>query len=92
MQGWAQLEWAQKLLRRRPELQQLVSRLGRAGINGPKRRLPAQEERAGSPMGVVHSELNPMDTMGLCRGEEGRKGGGDSNAYFKVVEVAFLFD
>jgi uncharacterized protein with von Willebrand factor type A (vWA) domain len=68
--GWKELDSLRKKLEELRELRDLVRSLGRGAGRGPLRRAPRQRERAGMPVGLVRSPLEPEETNGLCRSDD----------------------
>jgi uncharacterized protein with von Willebrand factor type A (vWA) domain len=68
--GWKELDSLRKKLEELRELRDLVRSLGRGAGRGPLRRAPRQRERAGMPVGLVWSPLEPEETNGLCRSDD----------------------
>ena len=68
--GWKELDSLHKKLEELRELRDLVRSLGRGAGRGPLRRAPRQRERAGMPVGLVRSPLEPEETNGLCRSDD----------------------
>lgn len=66
--GWRELEALRQKLTRLKELRDIIRSLGRGvGLKGPLQRARAQEERVGSPTGVVRDEREPSEVRGLTR-------------------------
>eukprot|EP00929_Paragymnodinium_shiwhaense_P043597 TRINITY_DN22410_c0_g2_i3.p1 TRINITY_DN22410_c0_g2~~TRINITY_DN22410_c0_g2_i3.p1 ORF type:complete len:1399 (-),score=279.90 TRINITY_DN22410_c0_g2_i3:463-4191(-) len=65
--AWQDASDLQGLLKRHPELRKLIRELGRRSAKkGPLRNLPEEVYHAGSPKGVIRSELVQEQTTGIA--------------------------
>lgn len=68
--GWRELDSLRKKLENLKELRELVRSLGRGGGKGPLRKSTAERSVPRSPMGVVRSPLEPVETRSLTRSDD----------------------
>eukprot|EP00439_Symbiodinium_sp_Y106_P038837 s401_g4.t1 len=64
--SWRELQQLAKILRKSPELRDLVRKLGRrSAVRGPLHKLPEEIFRDGGPDGVIRSPAAPAESSGV---------------------------
>ncbi|CAE7479492.1 viaA [Symbiodinium natans] len=64
--SWKELQQLAKILRKSPELRELIRKLGRrSAVRGPLHKLPEEIFKEGAPNGVIRSPAAPAESSGV---------------------------